>query len=260
MLSMHITLTAIVVFVGMLCCMEIGHRIGQFRIKRHWDEPGASFLSLEGSVFGLMGLLIAFTFSAAASRFETRRQLAVEETNDIGTAWKRLDLLPAYRQAALRESFRQYVDSRLAFYRSFTDDNEVSEAMARSRALQDEIWTKSVAACAESGSVATTNLVLTSLNTMIDITTTRLMAARTHLPALIGGLLVGLPLICALLAGLDSASNPKRSWLRTVGFALMVSITVFVIYDLDYPRVGVIRLDQFDQSLVELRGSMQSGT
>jgi hypothetical protein len=58
-----------------------------------------------------MGLLIAFTFSGAASRFDTRRQLVVEEANAIGTAYLRLDLLPASAQSALRESFRRYLEA-----------------------------------------------------------------------------------------------------------------------------------------------------
>ena len=94
---------------------------------------------------------------------------------------------------------------------------------------------------------------------MFDIATTKTAVARTHLPWLIRNLLVVLPLICALLAGLDSAENPQRSWLRILGFALMVSVTVFVILDLDNPRIGLIRIDMFDQVLIELRNSMQPG-
>jgi hypothetical protein len=58
---------------------------------------------VEGAVFGLMGLLLAFTFSGAASRFEVRRQLIVQETNAIGTAYLRLDLLPPGDQPKMRE-------------------------------------------------------------------------------------------------------------------------------------------------------------
>ena len=259
MLSYEITLIAVGVFLGMLLFMEIGRRIGQFRAGRQHEDPGASFLALEGSVFGLMGLLIAFTFSAAASRFEVRRHLVVEETNDISTAWKRLDLLSHANRGLLREQFRQYVDGRLAIYRDVTSPEEVAQASARTEKLQAEIWDRSLSACAEMSSPATTTLILSSLNVMFDITTTRTMTARTHLPEPICGLLMVLPLICALLAGLDTAATPGRSWVRIIGFALMVSVTVFVILDLDYPRVGLIRLDTFDQVLVDLRNSMNAG-
>lgn len=260
MLAGQTALITIVVFVGMIFSLEVGLRVGRSRIQAKWEGEGVSYIALEGSVFGLMGLLIAFTFSTAASRFEMRRQLAVEETNDIRASWKRLDLLPASHQGPLRERFRQYVDARLSFYRSLADQEQPSLALARTRALQDRIWADSVAACKEVPSPAVTTLVLGSTNAMIDITTSRAMAAQTHLPVAIRGLLVVLPLISSLLAGLNMAPNPRRCWLRVIGFALMVSITVYVILDLDYPRVGLIRLDQFDQALMELRTSMQSGT
>jgi len=236
--------------------MEIGRLLGRLRIRKVGRATEGSFVAVEGAVFGLMGLLIAFTFSAAATRFETRRQLAVEETNDIGTAWKRLDLLPASRQAALREDFRQYVDTRLAVYRDVTNRQSVLQSLALTKSLQDEIWSRAVTACEEVSSPAITDLVITSLNAMIDITTTRTTAAQMHLPVLIRDLLIVLPLVCALLAGLDAASLHRRSPVHMLGFALVLSITIFVILDLDYPRVGLIRIDVFDQSLVDLRKSM----
>jgi hypothetical protein len=257
MIGLQIVLTGVSLFCGMLVFVEVGRQLGRFRIRQNWDDAGASFLALEGSVFGLMGLIMAFTFSAAAARFESRRQLVVEETNDIGTAWRRLDLLPAARQSALRGSYRQYVDSRLEFYRNLTGPGEAGGPTPRTKALQNEIWAGSVTACNEAGSAATTNLVLSSVNAMIDITTTRTMMARTHLPPLIRVLLVVLPLICSVLAGLNSAPSAQRNWVRTLGFALMVSLTVVVILDLDYPRSGLIRVDPFDQALVELRSSMR---
>jgi hypothetical protein len=76
---------------------------------------------VNGAVFGLLGLLVAFTFSGAANRFDTRRQLVVEETHAIGTAYLRLDVLPATAQPALRARIREYLDSRLAAYRAMPD-------------------------------------------------------------------------------------------------------------------------------------------
>jgi len=81
-------------------------------------EKGMTGLgAIEEALFSLFGLLIAFTFSGSASRFDSRRQLLAEEINDIGTAYLRLDLLPAGVQPALHGLFHDYVDSRLAVYR-----------------------------------------------------------------------------------------------------------------------------------------------
>src|SRR5260370_13867439 len=117
MASLQILALTIGLFAGILVLLEVGRQVGLHWIRKKWHAPEADFMGMEGAVFGLMGLLIAFTFSAAASRFETRRQLLVEEVNDIGTVWLRLDLLPRAHQPVLREDLRRYVDSRLATYR-----------------------------------------------------------------------------------------------------------------------------------------------
>jgi hypothetical protein len=74
---------------------------------------------VEGAVFALFGLLIAFTFTSAASGYETRRDLIVRQTNAIGTAWLRLDLLPTEVQPALRKDFRLYVDGLIHFWHPY---------------------------------------------------------------------------------------------------------------------------------------------
>jgi hypothetical protein len=94
---------------------------------------------------------------------------------------------------------------------------------------------------------------------MIDLTTTGTMMAKNHLPWLIRVLLVFSPLVCALLGGMESAPRTRRVWVPTIAFALTLSLTVYVILDLDHPRVGLIRVDPVDQAMVELRTSMESG-
>jgi len=79
------------------------------------------------------------------------------------------------------------------------------------------------------------------------------------LPVLIRTLLVLSPLLCAFLAGVESAPLARRVWVPSILFALMLSLTVYVVLDLDYPRVGLIRVDSFDEALRELRSNMESG-
>ena len=106
---------------GTLGLLEVGRRFGERRRAQDPEGTKAGAGAMEGAGFGLMGLLIAFTFSGARTRFDARRALAVEEANCIGTAWLRLDLLLASAQPPLREKFRQYVDARLALFRKLPD-------------------------------------------------------------------------------------------------------------------------------------------
>jgi hypothetical protein len=119
------------VFLGMMLCLEVGRRIGL-----RWRPPEAEGAAtgvrvVEGAVFGLLGLLVAFTFSGASTRFDTRRQLIVEEINAISRAYVRLTLLLPAAQPALREHFRQYVETRREVYRRLPDIAAASNRSSR---------------------------------------------------------------------------------------------------------------------------------
>ncbi len=245
-------------FFGMLLLLEIGRRIGVYRIAKDPERARAGVGAIEGAIFGLFGLLIAFTFSGAASRFDSRRQLIVAETNDIGTAYLRLDLLPADRQPALRENFRRYVDARRESYRKLPDIAAAKEENIKALKLQEEIWRLAVAASrTEGASPAAPMLLLPALNDMIDITTTRTMITQLHPARIVFAMLFGLALASALLAGYAMAGANSRSWLHMVAFAFVISFAVYVILDMEYPRLGLIQVDTFDRALTELRESMK---
>ncbi len=246
-----------VLFLGMLLSLELGRRFGTRKLAIDPEGARAGSGTVEGAVFALFGLLVAFTFSGAASRFDSRRQLVVEEANDIGTAYLRLDLLPADAQPALRDLFRTYLDSRIQTYQKLPDLAAAEKELAHSLTLQGEIWSRAVAACRDQNNNATTALVLASLNTMIDIVTTRTMVARMHPPPIMFGLLFLLGLGCAFMAGHGMAGGKTRSWVHVLGFAAVTAITVYVILDTEFPRFGFIRIDAVDQVLIDLRQTMK---
>lgn len=258
MISYLIGLLALVgVFCGMLLMMETGRRL---RGRRGPDPDAEAGLgNVQGAIFGLAGLLIAFTFSGAASRFEARRQLLVEEANAIGTAYLRLDLLPAASQDQLRADFRAYVDKRLAIYRALPDIDSAKSLLAESVDLQNKIWQQAVAACRQQqvNGNAVTSLVMASLNDMIDITTTRTVALKTHPPAMIFVTLAVMVLAGALFVGYGLGSRQWWSRLHTIGYAMLLTFALYVIVDLEFPRMGMMQISSLDQLLVDVRQSMK---
>ena len=92
---------------------------------------------------------------------------------------------------------------------------------------------------------------------MFDIVTTRTMAARTHPPKIVFIMLAFVACAAAFMAGHGMSGSKQRSWVHSVGFAAILSVTVFVIMDMEFPRLGLIRVDSFDQVLVDLRHSMK---
>jgi len=203
-----------------------------------------------------LGLLIAFTFQGASARFDVRREQIVQEANNIGTAWLRIDLLPASAQPGMRELFRQYLDSRLETYRKIPDMAAVMAELDRTARLQKEIWQVAIAGQKEVGQAVVTGL-LPVLNQMFDIVTTRTMAAKTHPPSIVFYMLGLMACAAAFMAGHGMSGSKERSWVHSIGFAATLAVIVFVIMDMEYPRRGMIRVASFDQVLVDLRQSMK---
>jgi hypothetical protein len=251
-------LFALLLLLGMLVLLEVGRRLGIRRRPRESEGERGNLGAIEGAVFALFGLLMAFSFSGAASRFSEKRMLIAEEVNAIETAYLRLHMVSPDAQPALRDLFRQYVDSRLEIYRTLPDLESARPAMARSKKLQEEIWTEAVAAARLPGAHPAAGwLLLPALNNMIDIATTRTMALQAHPPDIVYLLLFCLGLVCSLLAGYRMAIGPHRSWLHILGFAIITVVIVYVALDIEYPRTGLIRLESADQLLVELREGMR---
>jgi hypothetical protein len=176
-------LFSVLLLFGMLGMLEIGRVIGLRRRRVESASESESLGAVEAAVFALLGLLMAFTFSGAASRFNEKRMLIADEANAIGTAFLRLDLLAKEARPALRELFRQYADSRIETYRKLPDRDAAMQEMARSTKLQGLIWSESVTAVGLPGAhPSAALLLLPALNAMIDITTTGTTAMEVHLP------------------------------------------------------------------------------
>jgi hypothetical protein len=131
-------------------------------------------------VFALLGLLLGFSFSGSITRMDTKRQLIVQEANAIGTAYLRLDQLPASEQPEMRRLFRQYVDARLRVYDKLPDLKAADQQLQRGTELQHEIWSRAVSACRGDPTQNSARLLLPAINEMIDISTTRTIAMHTH--------------------------------------------------------------------------------
>ncbi len=248
---------SLLLLLGMIGALELGRRAGRRRLERFPEAGDGTSGSMDGAVFALFGLLLAFTFSGAAGRFDARRELVIQEANAIGTAYLRVELLPPAAQAELRPLYRRYLEARLATYRAVPDAAAVKVELDRSVALQEVLWKTSMDAALALGNPGVISLVGASLNEMIDITTTRLAATQMHPPMVVYLLLYGMGLAASLVAGFSVARSPVRSWLHVLVFAGAIAASVYVILDMEFPRLGLIRVDDFDRHLVDALASMK---
>ncbi len=257
---MHTIILSIVfvtaLFGGVLACMRFGWRIGRKHLQTLGEDGQVGLGALDGAVFGLMGLLIAFTFTGAATRFDARRTLVIQNVNAIGTAWLRLDLLAEPEREKARDGFRRYVDTQLEIVRYAGNEDAVRAGMARLSAIQGEIWANLIHAVRSDKTLPLTQAVLPPANEMFDLSTTRFMAAQQHPPVAVFLMLGLLVLVSGLLAGFGMAKAERQSTLHLFGFAAIMALSVYLILDIEYPRLGFVRIDSFDRPIIELRESM----
>jgi hypothetical protein len=254
--ELRTALVAVAMLGGVVVFIELGRWFAARRRalgRAAGDTEGAA---LDASVFALFGLLIAFSFSGALDRFDHRRTLIVREANAIGTAYLRLDLLPSDSQPALRALFRKYVESRIAFYREMAGAQDAKAEQERALALQDAIWKQAVGAARADGNPAVLSLVGSGLNSVFDVEAERIAATQQHPPAAIYVMLFAVGFASAFLAGYTMARSP-RDWARVVVFAASLGVAVFVILNLEYPRLGLIRFGVADRPLFEVLERMR---
>ncbi len=248
---------ALLVLVGITISFAIGRRIGVRAAQRDPLGFTRGDAAIDGAVYGLCGLLLAFTFSGAATRFDGRRELMGREANAIGTAYLRMDLLPDGVRESVKKKVREYLDARIEMFASAADPPVALAVFARAQRMQSDIWAEAVAATRAPGGPDAIAL-LPPLNAMFDITTTQRVAWETHPPKVVFALLGALALVAALLGGHALGAAKTRHALHTSVYAIVLATTTYIILDLEYPRLGLIRIDSADQVLLDLRATMRA--
>ena len=236
-----------------LLILMIGSILAGFMAGKKFYRESKIDSTILGSLFTLLGLMLAFTFSMALNYHNMRREIIIEEANDIGTAILRADLYREDDRNLLRGDFKKYVDARVDFFTAGTDMEKVMAAHKLTGSIQQQLWDRASQLSKDSGYTVASMQMIPALNSMIDITTTRLYGNIVHLPDSIIYLLFLLSSGCTFYIGYMFAGKGKFDWLVVLVFSLFTSLVVFVIFDLDRPRRGFITLDKMNNAIVELK-------
>src|ERR1041385_3638084 len=84
----------VVILLVVLLSVEFGYRLGKYRRSRREEEKEAPLGTMVGATLGLLAFILAFTFGLAAARFDSRRQVLLDEANAIGTTYLRAGIIP----------------------------------------------------------------------------------------------------------------------------------------------------------------------
>jgi hypothetical protein len=246
-----ILLSSIILFLG---ATEAGFRLGRWAQTGVNEGSRAEISTLQGAMLGLLALLLGFTFAMAMSRFDTRKQLILEESNAIGTAFLRAQLLPQPPRQEISHLLRQYVDVRLALYAAGINEQKLEHATNRTEALHKQLWSLAVAVGEKDPRAVTTGLFLQSLNEMIDLHAIRITALENHVPEIILMLLYFVAFVVTGVIGYGCGLTGCRNFLVTAMASILIASVILVIVDLDRPRRGLIQVSQ--ARMVELRQSL----
>jgi hypothetical protein len=203
----------------------------------------------------VLALLLGFLFSGATTRFDQRRDLLAHQATSITTAWQRIAPLPAPAAAEIRIAFRKYVDALVAWsvWSATPGTPRESAQRATLAGAQNELWDRAVTATLAPGGEPTRMLLLPALNEMFDLADRERFARQASPPAIIWVMVAVTALAASLFAGYAMAGAGARNRLFNIGIAATVATITFVIIDIEYPRLGIVRVDSFDRYLVELR-------
>lgn len=247
---------AAVLFVSMVVVIELGYRLGLRRQHAETEDSKSHINAIQGSMLGILALLLGFTFSQSLQRFDSRSEAVVEEANAIGTAWLRAQLLPDAVRGDTQALLRAYVDARVAAStRSDVQKSEVDALSVKTLELQNRLWDQVRRAVEIEPHPLKTGLYLQALNEVFDDFGKRDAARSRHVPELVLLLLYVTFMMAGAIVGLGCGVAGHRPSAVSYVMVGLIVVLVFIILDLDRPRRGLIEVSQ--QSLIDLQISMR---
>jgi hypothetical protein len=240
----------LVTFVSLWAAAHIGLT---FRKKHHGisDEDTEDFTFIVGATLTLLGLIIGFTFSMAVSRYDQRMNFEEQEANAIGTEYLRADALAPTDAAKIRSLLKLYLDERITYYGS-RDANAIASSNAATMRIQNQLWT-AVLAPAKAQPTPMTALVVSGMNDVLNAQGYAQAAWWNRIPAAAWILLITISVFCNLLIGYGVR---LKSELLFLILPIVLSVSLFLIADIDSPRRGVIHIRA--QNLETLAESLQA--
>jgi hypothetical protein len=233
--------------------MESGYRLGKWRLLRNPDEKEQPVGAMVASILGLVALVLGFTFSLAASRFDARRMGVLEESNAIGTTYLRARLLPEPQRSEIHRLLREYVAVRI----QGVEEGKTEQALARSEELHELLWSQAAAAAEKDSSSIMTGVFIQSLNDVIDLHARRVMVGlRSRIPLVIWIALFGLAMLGMTSVGYQAALCATRRSPAMLALVLAFAVVLLLIADLDRGQEGMMRISQ--HSMLDLQETITS--
>ena len=230
-----------VLYVGLiilfLVSVELGYKLGDRRQRlTDYNDEGRSAQAgvVLGAMLGLSGFLLGFTFSLAGGQFDSRRELLIQDTNAIGTAFLRADMLPEPYRTDSRRLYADYVDGRATLF-----DRVRADELEQSTQIQDELWGNATRLAREAANPVV-SIYVQALNDMIDVHGERVYVEYfRRTPDLVFFMLAVLSVLTMVLTGYLLGLRQKRWGLPTALMIFTYATVFLIVLDLDRPARGL---------------------
>lgn len=206
-------------------------------------------------MLGLLALLLGFTFAMAVSRFEARKSLVLEESNAIGNAYWRSQLLPTPHREDLAQLLKQYVAARVDFHLAAADRERLNKANAAASHIEQQIWKAASAAESEDPRSTVSLLFIQSVNEMINVNEKRRVALENRVPEPVHFLLFAVSVVAIGFIGYGCGLSGRRRFVSTAIFAMLIAFVLTFILDIERPRSGLILVSQ--ESMIRLKTTLE---
>ena len=237
-------LIALLLWLVILGIFELGHRLGVRHQQATAETIQPQTSAIQGSVLGLLALLLGFTFSMSLQRFDARSAAMLDEANAIGTVQTRVSLLPPAQQALALVLLDQYVQLRLdAAEIDATTPDQRAAVMRQIASVQTALW-QQAAELGRAQPSASLNLYLSALNAMFDAQTARAAVVERTVPPTVIALMLFTLLSVTVFAGYTGGLSGGRPVFAALLLSTLLVLVIYVIFDLDRPRRGLIQVDQ----------------
>jgi hypothetical protein len=231
--------------------LECGFRAGRWRIRRPDHEQEVTVRTEVVVMLGLVAFILAFTFWIAASHFDAARQALLNDANAIKTTYLRADLLPEPHRVEIRNLLREYIDIRLESMRT----GQYDQAIPQLEEIHRRLWSQAVAASEKVSSSFLAGHFTQSLNEMISLHTRRVVVRlEFRIPKDIWVTLYVIVTIAAMSVGCHAGLTGALRPLVAMAWALIFSIVILLIVDLDNPQRGALKVGR--QAMEALRRTM----
>jgi hypothetical protein len=229
-------LVLVVSLVGLWLSVKVGGFICKKQGKVE-EEGGKDFDIVISAILTLLALIIGFSFSMAVNRYDQRKNYEEAEANAIGTEYVRADLLPAADGARVQALLKNYLAQRILFYVT-RDERDLQQINTHTALLQTDLWSavKAPAAAQPTPALA---LVLSGMNDVLNSQGYTQAAWLYRIPREASILAIVIAVFCNLMIGYGSRRAGAKGILFLI-VPLVVSISLFLIADIDSPRHGII--------------------